>query len=212
MGGTLPSPWERGVTNTNDPTDQELVERIHDGDVSAFRVLFGRYEASALGRIRQRLPVALRRKVDPDDILQDAYLVAAQRFPEFRGRHEGSFGKWLAQIVEFKVRESARHYLDASKRDAHREITRGARPDTHHFRGKQPTPSQMAIGAELAERAREALTRLREDDRRVLDLVQAQGLDLHEAATHLGRSYEATKKLYGRELTRLKSLLEADDA
>ena len=69
-------------------------------------------------------------QADAEDVLQDAYLVATQRFDTFEGNHEGSFGAWLAQIAEYKTREVVRHYMDAGKRDAHLEMSRGARPDT----------------------------------------------------------------------------------
>jgi hypothetical protein len=39
--------------------------------------------------------------------------------------------------------------------------------------------------------------------REVLALVQVEGLRLADAAARMGRSYEATKKLYGRAASRL---------
>ena len=48
-----------------------------------------------------------------------------------------------------------------------------------------------------------------DDDREILRLVQVEHLTLIEAADRMGRSYEATKKLYARALARLRALLEA---
>jgi RNA polymerase sigma-70 factor (ECF subfamily) len=189
------------------PTERDLVQRIRDGDRTAFRELFERYEAAARARIRARLPHALSRKIDPEDVLQDAWLVATQRFAEFEGLHEGSFGSWLLQIAEYKAREAVRYHTDAGKRDAHREVTRGARPDTCNFAGRKTTPSQVFMAGELQARADEALARLPEDSRHVVDLVQRQGCTLAQAAEVLGRSYEATKKLYARALDRLRDLM-----
>ena len=39
-------------------------------------------------------------------------------------------------------------------------------------------------------------------------MVQVEGLSLRAAAEVLGRSYEATKKLYGRAVANFKDLLE----
>jgi len=196
--------------NTPDPTERDLVQRIRDGDRSAFRLLFGRYEAVARARIARKLPLPLRRKIDPEDVLQDAYLVAAQRFADFEGQHEGSFGSWLSGIVEFKTREAVRHYMDAAKRDAHQEVTRGARPDTAQFRGRRTTPSQVLMAGELEARARDAMGRLPDDYRRILALVQSQDMSLQQAAGELGRSYDATKKLHARALARLRELMDLD--
>lgn len=195
---------------SGEPSDQKLLERTRAGEQTAFRELFGRYRAAALARIRHKLPVAMRRKVDPEDILQDAYLVAAQRLPEFEGRHSGSFGRWLAQIVEFKVRETLRFYLDASKRNVRKEQSRGARADTRHFQANRTSPSQAVMAGEFRDRAKLAMERLPEDYRFVLRLVQVEDLSLGQAAARLDRSYEATKKLYGRAVARFKTLLEEE--
>jgi RNA polymerase sigma factor (sigma-70 family) len=79
--------------------------------------------------------------------------------------------------------------------------------DTGHFVGHVPSPSQMAIAAETKEAARRALDKLPEDYRTVLRLLQEEQLDMDQAAERLGRSREATKKLYGRALSRFAELL-----
>jgi DNA-directed RNA polymerase specialized sigma24 family protein len=51
---------------------------------------------------------------------------------------------------------------------------------------------------------------LPEDYRRILELVQFEGLTLRDAAGRMGRSYEAAKKLYGRALSRFAKELGTD--
>ncbi len=99
--------------------------------------------------------------------------------------------------------EALRHHLLTEKRAGGREVTRGARPNSSAFRGREPSPSEVAIGEETRRRAAEALSELPEDHREVLALVQVEGLTLADAAVRMGRSYEATKKLYGRAASRL---------
>ena len=43
---------------------------------------------------------------------------ALRRLASFEERGEGSFGAWLAQIVENRVRETVRHFAEADKRVA----------------------------------------------------------------------------------------------
>jgi RNA polymerase sigma-70 factor (ECF subfamily) len=193
--------------SVNEPTEKELVERCRGGETDACEALFARYEAAARALVERKLHPAVRRKIDPEDVLQDVHLVATRRFDEFEGRHEGSYRRWLLQITEFKLSEYQRHYLDASKRSAHREKTRGARPDTHQFRASQTSPSQAAMRRELGENVESAMERLPPDYREILALVQSEGLDLRAAAERMGRSYEATKKLHGRAIKRLRTLL-----
>ena len=64
----------------------------------------------------------------------------------------------------------------AEKRDAKREATRGARPDTHQFLGGRTTPSQAMIASETKARAEWALGELSEDYARILHLIQVQDL------------------------------------
>jgi RNA polymerase sigma-70 factor, ECF subfamily len=202
---------EAAAMQPDEPSNLELVRRIREGDTTQFRVLFARHEAAARQRVLEALPHVLLRKVDPEDILQDAWLVATQRFSTFEGAHEGSFGAWLAQIVTFKTAEVVRYYLDADKRATRRERTRGARPDTAAFPGRWTTPSQRMIVRELEVRAAAATDALSPDYRLVLELVHARGLTLKQAAQVLRRGYEATKKLHARALARLRSLMGLEE-
>lgn len=185
----------------------QLVAKARSGDADALHELFEHHRALLCGRIRRWLSPALRRKVSHGDILQEAYLVALERVARFEERSAGDFGGWLAQIVEFKTREVVRKYVGTAKRGAVAEVSRGGRTDTANFVGRTPSPSQMAIAAETREAARRALQRLPDDYRTVLRLLQEEHLDMDQAAARMGRSREATKKLYGRALSRFAELL-----
>ena len=67
-------------------TDENLVERAREGDTSAFRVLADRHSRLLRWRIRRRLVPGMYRKVDAEDVLQEALLVAYRRVPEFEDR------------------------------------------------------------------------------------------------------------------------------
>ena len=147
--------------------DQILVQRFRDGDESALKSLIARHEPRLRGILGQRLPVAMRRKLSVEDILQETYLTAYTRIPEFEDRHDRGFGAWLEQIAVFKLREQIRRYRNTAKRGAAEEVSRGARPDTVLFAGKGPSPSEAAIGEELRTRAIRAMRELPEDYRQV---------------------------------------------
>jgi len=188
-------------------SDEDLVIRTRAGDTDALRLLLGRYERSALNRIRRRLPGSVLRKVDPEDVLQGAFLVAATRLSDFVPEGDNPFGRWFATIVAMKIKETLRQYIGTGKRSAAREVTRGARPDTAFVRGSQATPSLVAHGNERAEAARRALDRMDEGPREVLDVVQFQGVPLRDAAHRFGCSYEAMKKRYARALDSFREAL-----
>ncbi len=191
-------------------TDGELVRRARGGSATALRALFERHEPALKGFLHRRLPAGLRRKVAPEDILQEAWLVANARLAEFEDRGEGAFRAWLMRIAEFKLREAVRAYLGTRKRADVREVSRGGRPDTSAFLGDSPSPSEVAQGNEMRDAAAKAMATLPDDYREVLRLVQVEGLTLKLAAERMGRSHEATKKLYGRALARFAALLGHD--
>jgi RNA polymerase sigma-70 factor (ECF subfamily) len=188
-------------------TDGELVRRAREGDGAALRSLFGRHRDRLEARVRRRLSTAILRKVSAADVLQEAYLTAHERLSDFEDRGDGSFGRWLGRIVDHKLMHAVRRFAGTDKRAAAGEVTRGGRCETGNFPGRGPTPSQLAIAGELRERTRRALAALPEDHRRILDLRQEEHLSLDEAAERLGRTREATRKLYSRALARLAELL-----
>ncbi|MER5438488.1 sigma-70 family RNA polymerase sigma factor [Streptomyces sp. NPDC002790] len=73
--------------------DQLLTVRAAEGDEDAFAVLVQRH-APALLRLATRL---LGTRTEAEDAVQDAFVSAWRRLPEFRG--SASFGTWTYRIV-----------------------------------------------------------------------------------------------------------------
>jgi RNA polymerase sigma-70 factor (ECF subfamily) len=195
---------------------EDLIRRFRRGDEEAFRILFERYGRVLEARIRNLMPNRLRRKVAVSDVVQETALVAYSRRADFEERGEEVFRRWLLGIVENKVRETIRRHDRVAKRSARREVTRSDRADTAEFIGHRASPSQVAIAAELEALVGHALGQLPADYREVLRLSQHEHLTLREAAVRMGRSSDATKKLYGRAVARLRRTLlelrgETDD-
>src|ERR671924_839324 len=75
------------------PGDRELVERAQKGDGGAFAQLVERHQ-------RQLYRLALRMtgsEADAQEVLQEAFLNAYQKLPNFRG--EAQFSSWLYRIA-----------------------------------------------------------------------------------------------------------------
>ena len=193
-----------------DSDDDALIARIRDGDEAALRPLFDRYEGLVRSRLVRRIPPDLTRKFAVEDVLQETYLTAFVRIGDFESRGDGAFGAWLTKIALNKLREEIRRFRATRRRGERQEVTKGARPDTVYFEGQDPSPSQFAMGRELELRLEAAIAALPEDYRRALDLVQAKGRTLREAAEEMGRSHEAVKKLYARAVAKLAVILEPE--
>lgn len=193
----------------SETSEQSLIRRAREGDEAAFQALLDRHEKTLRKRIQRWINPRFRRKISASDILQEAYIVALRRLAAFEDRSEGSFGRWLGQIVELKVREAVRGF-GAAKRDVAREVSRDGRLDTRNFAGRQTSPSQAAIAAETREAARAAFEKMPDDYQRIVMLVQQDQVTFETAARKLGRTLAATRKLYGRAVARFTRLLETE--
>ena len=187
--------------------DETLVLRFRGGDEDALRILLERHADLVRTRIERWLPAQLQRRLSVSDVMQETRMVVARRCADFEDRGEGSFRRWLLGIAQMKARRAVQHH-NAAMRSAVREVTRGRRASTGQFPGNHPSPSEAAIGVELKELARRAIESLSPDYREILRLTREERLTLREAAEHMGRSREATKKLYARALAKVTSEFE----
>lgn len=182
--------------------DSALRRALAAGDGAAFALLFERYAPMLRRFAEERLPRRLRRRVSAADVLQEAHLVAHERRADFEDRGEHSVRNWLLRIVELKVREAVRRHAGAQRRAAHREAAAGPGRDPARIAAQGPSPSQVAIGAEMADFARRALLAMPEDQREIVRLVREEHLTLAAVGERTGLSREAAKKAYGRAMAR----------
>ena len=187
--------------------EDDLVRRFREGDGDALCRLFERHERVLRAQIARLLPRDVRRRVSISDVLQESRIAALERCRDFEPRGGGDFRNWALGIARNKALRAVQRHGQVAMRSVRREVTRPARAETGQFHGQAPTPSQLAIAAELAELARRAMASLRPDDREILRLTREEQLTLREAAERMGRSREAAKKLYGRALTRFADAL-----
>ena len=196
------------VPEDEDARAAALVVKFRGGDQEAFRTLLEQHQEALTARIRCCLPRSLHRKVAVSDVLQESCIVAFQRRGDFEDRGPLSFRNWLLGIVEYKAQEAIRRHERTGKRSARREVSRTGRPATGALAGRVPTPSQLAIGAELEDLARQAFEGLSPDYQEILRLAREEHLSLKEAAARMRRSHAATRQLYGRALCRYREIFK----
>lgn len=155
-------------------------------------------------KARARLPAVLRAKVGGSDVVQDAYLAAFASLGEFEDRGEGSFARWLRGIVDHKVGDEVRRHAAAGKRDARRErrLT-GSNAGSRIVASRQRSPSAEVVSGEQAAELRAAIESLPGEQAAILRLVHLDGLTIADAGARMGKAPSASRKLYGRALSRL---------
>jgi RNA polymerase sigma-70 factor (ECF subfamily) len=197
--------------------ESDLLHRAKAGDQQALAQLFARYRDRLRKHVRVRLDPRMAGRVDTSDILQDAYLDLARRFPEYAAAPTVPFYIWLRALTGQRLVDLARRHLGAQMRDAGQEVSlyRGALPAASSaFLAEQllaglTSPTQAAIRSEMQLRLQEALNTMEPIDREVLVLRHFEELSNGEAAEVLGIETSAASKRYIRALRRLRAILNA---
>src|SRR5262245_60773044 len=199
-------------------TDEaDLLRRATAGDQQALAALFARYRDRLRKMVRLRLDRRMSGRVDTSDVLQDAYLDVARRFPEYAAAPTVPFYLWLRTLTGQRLVDLHRHHLGAQMRDAGQEVSlhRGALPAASSASLAQQllagltSPTQAALRAEMQLRLQEALNCMDPIDREVVVLRHFEELSNVEAAEVLGIETSAASKRYIRALRRLKTILDA---
>jgi RNA polymerase sigma-70 factor (ECF subfamily) len=192
-----------------------LLARAAAGDAAALAELFSRYRRRLKQMVRLRLNRRLQGRVDDSDILQEAYLEASRRLPDYLARRPLPFFLWLRHITGEKLIDAHRHHLGAKMRDAAQEVSlhRGPMPAASsvclaaQLLGRLTSPSQAAIKAETRLRVQEVLNGMDPMDREVLALRHFEQLTNAEVAESLGIPESTASSRYLRALKRLKEEL-----
>src|SRR6516164_4220777 len=158
--------------------DDELLRRAAAGDGTSWEALVDRSRPRLRRMVAFRLDHRLRGRVDPSDVLQDAYLEAWRELGAYLRRPEIPFFLWLRGIAGNKLRELHRHHLGTQMRDPRRELSIGveAMPETTttamaaELLGNLTRASEEAVRLELKLRLHDALNTMDPLDREVLAL------------------------------------------
>jgi RNA polymerase sigma-70 factor (ECF subfamily) len=197
-----------------DETDQ-LLHRASRGDQQALGELLSRYRDRLRLMVRLRLDRRLQGRIDSSDVIQEAYLEAAERFEDYARKPDMPFFLWLRFLTAQKLLVLHRQHLGVKSRDAAREVSlyRGALPEASsavlaaQLVGHRTTPSQAAMRAEMQIRLQEALNSMDPIDREVLALRHFEQLSNGETARVLCLRESAASQRYARALLRLKEIL-----
>jgi RNA polymerase sigma-70 factor (ECF subfamily) len=165
-----------------------------------------------------RLDRRLSGRIDPSDVIQEAFLEATGRRAEYERQPEPMPPfLWLRFLALQQLQLVHRRHLGTRSRDAAREVSiqAGAFPEATsaalaaQLLGRDTRASQAAIRAERKRRIQEALDGMDPVDREVLVLRHFEQLSNGECARVLGLSESAATKRHLRALRRLKDVLSA---
>ena len=161
--------------------EQQLLERVREGDKEAFYALVQPCERG----IYSVAMSILNNAADAEEVAQEAVLKAFLAIPRFRG--EAKFSTWLIQITineaRLKLRKHRRHLyesLDEASSDEHGDYFPKDYADWREI------PSEALQRKELRDALKRALDSLPQKYRVVLILRDVQHLSIQETAQALG--------------------------
>jgi RNA polymerase sigma-70 factor, ECF subfamily len=202
------------MTGNACPDAEQLLNRARAGDAAALGSLLELYRNYLSLLARLQIGRRLQGKIDPADIVQEAFLKAHRSFSQFRGTTEEELTGWLRKILASKLVDLLRHYYGAHARDVRlerdlaAEMARSSQFLDRALAAPYSSPSQQAVRREQSVLLADALEQLPESYREVLILHHLEELTFPEVAQRMGRTVDSVEKLWTRALARLRRALE----
>jgi RNA polymerase sigma-70 factor, ECF subfamily len=165
---------------------------------------------------RLQLGPALRSRLDPSDLVQQALLRAHQALDRFRGRSPAEMTAWLRRILARTLADAVRDHgrgrrAVAMERSLERAIEESSARLDAWLAAEQSSPSERAERNEESMLLVRALAGLPEAQREALLLKHCQGWSLADIGRHLDRSPAAVASLLQRGLRQLREHLRAGE-
>lgn len=179
----------------NDETSVDLLKRWKDGDEAAAAELFDRYVNQLCGLARNRLSERMKRRVEPEDIVNSAYRSFFRKAgdDQYTLSKSGDLWKLLAAITINKLRGQVEFHT-AQKRGVYAEeslaTTRSTMGIGPQAIASEPTPEDAAAVVEELETVMADLTPIQ---RTVLELA-LQNKDEAEIAEAIQRSGRTVRR------------------
>ena len=175
--------------------DEEIVQRVREGDTALYEILMRRYN-QRLYRVGRSI---LRNDADAEDVMQEAYVRAYEHLGDFMG--EARFSTWLTRIAIHEALGRIR------KRSRVEDLESDTNRDFHLLAANlisTDNPERQAYDRELKLVLEHAIEKLPRDYRSVFVLRIVEELSIAETAECLDLTIETVKtRLHrGRALLR----------
>ncbi|HEX3999024.1 MAG TPA: sigma-70 family RNA polymerase sigma factor [Pirellulales bacterium] len=193
--------------------DQKFIDRFAASDRDALGDWLLARRPALSAYIERRLGMALRCKIEAEDLVQEVNADAIRSAAEIDFSKRDPFG-WLCQIAERRIIDAHRRFFGSQKRSAGRERSMDAGVDSQGgglvdlLVASMTTASQAFSRDQRQIRLLAALESLPEDQRTALRLRYLEGLPSKEIAQRLEKTDGAIRVMLTRSLAKLQELLE----
>lgn len=185
---------------------QLLLGQIAEGDSHALETLLEHQRDFLRRLLALRMEPALRRRVDPSDVIQETLVVANGKMDDYLRRRPTAFRLWLRRkALERLVEHRRKHF--AQKRSVERELSLQDASSALAHSLADGRPSKILMRRELCRQIQQVVADLSELDREILLLRHVEGLTNSEIADLLKLDVKTASKRYGRALLKLSNRL-----
>lgn len=202
-----------GSRTRGDDTN-EIVRGLRAGDEERFTELYERVAPALYAWLRLRLSPSTRRRLDPEDVVQEIWLRALRAFARF-DPERGSFRGWIFQVAKYELLDTFRGLASAAgvqileEAAAHGDASpavssdRPGAADAPFARLSQVPDEVTSFTRRIARdddlhRLLAHVEALPDDDRALVVHCGLEGRPASETAVLLGLSHEATRKRWLR--------------
>jgi RNA polymerase sigma-70 factor (ECF subfamily) len=189
----------------------DVMTRLQAGDQAAAREVFQRFVRKLIRLARSRFDRVLRRKVDPEDVVQSAYKSFFLRYDEGKLEVKSWGNLWgLLTMITLRKCIDRVEYHRAERRDVQREAA--AQPGTEGTQpwweavAREPTPEEAAV---LTETVEQVLRGLDEHERPIVEM-SLQGYTTAEICQQRGLAERSVRRLRERIRKQLEHLQVGD--
>lgn len=156
-------------------TDQQIVERVQNGDKNAFGLLVTKYQHKVANLVSRYV----KNSGDVADVTQETFIKTYRALASFRG--ESAFYTWLYRIAV----NTAKNYLTAQSRKAPVNDVDAEEADSYEGSDslkENSTPERLLLTSEINKLLFETVEELPEDLRMAITLREMEGMSYEEIA------------------------------
>lgn len=178
------------------PELASLIDAAAKGDQAAWRDLIGLYWRRVYALARSRCG----RDELAEEVTQSVFVTVAERLTGEGYREQGRFESWLFRIAVNRLRDEARRQRRQAEPIDPEQLT--------EVRDRGASPPDAAREADLAA-LRQALARLNDADRDIIELRHHAGLSFKQMADLLDEPVGTLLARHHRALQKLRDLMHA---
>ena len=187
------------------------------GDQSAQNELLVRHRDRLRRMVVALMDPRLTARVDPSDVLQDAFATAARKLPTYLEKRSIDFYPWLRQIVKEELIDTHRRHVRAQRRSVTRERFASRMVNetsvmhlAEQLISREQSPSSIAHQREQLEAVKAGMEQMDEAEQELLLMRFIERLTIREISTVLGIAESTARLKVLRAIQRLSSFVKKD--